>query len=112
MTLSKKLWRFWEGLNSGKINWKFIYEYKVPSIDKDKAVDFLVNRGFVIAMKKGDFSNRGRGHLEVVDSSGVSMNLCYNNKTFFFRSEKYAGEYIDYLYTSKKADGGLKIRKF
>lgn len=121
MTLSKKLWGFWDGLNKGEINWAFIYDNKTIPGDRDKAFQVLVDRKFIVDRAEVGRSQeflRGWTWLKtncwvVRSKKGKILNPGKDEETFYFKDKKYARQYINYLlgFEQSYKNEGLEIKE-
>ncbi len=50
MPLSGDWWKFWEGLSRGEIDWFFINRDAKSEEEKQKAIEKIIERGFVVAV--------------------------------------------------------------
>ncbi len=106
MDLTKKLWRFWGDLNSGKIDWSFLDSTEWTTEEKDKVADMLVDRGFV-----KDAYVSGRGLWVVVAVPEKLLNPSHKGKTLYFTARKYADGYRNYLYSLGKVSEDCEVRE-
>jgi hypothetical protein len=112
MPLTKKLWKFWTGLNEGEIDWEFIYD-KASDKEADRAFEILVERGFVISKPSTEgFPARDANNWIIRRNGGRIINPERDGNTFYFRSEKYADQYSHYLNSQKTyQDTILKVER-
>lgn len=95
MALTNKLWRFWEGLNSGEIDWDFLNDDKNPRKERNKAAQMIISRGFVNAVETDKFPKSNSNNWKVI--CGYNMNPLYDEKLWYFKAKKYAEDYVSYL---------------
>jgi len=108
--LTNKLWRFWEGLNEGKIDWDFINDENISDREREKAREMVVSRGFINIFNMDECPKKHSGHWKVV--CGGNMNPCYFGKRWYFTSEKYAEDYVSYLIRNNKISRHYNIVRY
>ncbi len=111
MKLTKRLWGFWEGLNKGEIDWKFINNEDISEQERDVAKHILIERGFVKVLDDGKKPSNNLSHWVVKDYHGNIFNPCFEGKRGYFTAEKYAQRYASYL-RSQSPRKGYRVEDF
>ena len=93
-TWSSNLWKFWEGLNRGEIDWKFIFNSDIPLKERGKSIDMLVKRGFVNLFDINNPPIYESRNWAVFDSQGNNITPIFDDKILYFRKDYYASAYI------------------
>lgn len=105
--LTKNLWKFWGGLNEGKIYWELLDNEEISPDERDKAREMVVSRGFVNVVYMDKFPKSNSNNWKVV--CGGNMNPCYFGKRWYFTDRKYARDYVSYLMGKNKINQGYSI---
>lgn len=107
MVLTEKLWKFWEGLNEGKINWQFINDENISNREKSRAKKMVINRGFVNVFDINESPKDRPCNWKVL--CGGNMNPCYDGRRWYFTAKKYAKDYARYLHENGKISKFYKV---
>ncbi len=97
MDLDEKLRNFREGLNQGKIDWEFICGVNASEIEKNAAIEILVERGFINLIDMKGVPKSKSNNWVVKNSGGRIVNPCFGDKRAYFLGEKYAKTYVKHL---------------
>ncbi len=92
MIFGEEMWRFWEGLNEGEIDWFALEHFGAE--EYDQAIGILVDRGFL------SYNCRGGFYWDVIGKDRV-LNPEHKGKTLYFRGGSYATSYADFCTKEK-----------
>ena len=101
MVMTDTLWRFWERLGEGGIDWDFLYCNSTNEREeRDRAKGWVVERGFVNVYGTSKMPRVNSPNWKVI--CGRNMNPVFEGKRWYFSSERYAHGYLNYLSDTRK----------
>ncbi len=85
---------FWNGLNQGKIDWKWLLSEDTPIEERGEGIEALIKRGFVIIPSEKS-GKRATGFF--ITRFNTNLSPVFEDKKLYFTKENYADDYITYL---------------